>query len=260
MVRRGICFALAVIALPVFAADKVEPPPHPAVGQRYVPADVDWEHPVYATSFESAEALQDWKLEGGKRMSVENGRFCVGKRAAWAQVAATDNHLVCWLTKEVPADFLLEFTVRPRNRKEGLNIVFFNARGIHGESVFDPGLQPRNGLFEQYHSGDLNNYHISYWAGDRGTANVRKNPGFKLVATGKDLVFSAPAEAWQTIRLYKRGGTIRLTVDDIVSAAFDDDGRTYGPIWTQSGWIGLRQMAHTVRCEYGHLKVFPCKP
>lgn len=89
---------------------------------------------------------------------------------------------------------------------------------------------------------------------------MRKNAGFNLVATGKDLVATAPDDAFQTIRLYKRGGTIRLMVDDIISVAFDDDGKTYGSVWTHCGWIGLRQMAHTVHCEYDHLKVFPCKP
>jgi hypothetical protein len=45
-------------------------------------------------------------------------------------------------------------------------------------------------------------------------------------------------------------------VDDRVSVAWDDDGKAYGPVWNHSGWIGLRQMAHTVRCEYGYVKVF----
>lgn len=49
-------------------------------------------------------------------------------------------------------------------------------------------------------------------------------------------------------------------VDDIVSVAYDDDGKTFGPVWNHSGWIGLRQMAHTVRCEYEHLKVLACRP
>jgi hypothetical protein len=71
---------------------------------------------------------------------------------------------------------------------------------------------------------------------------------------------SAPADQFQTLRIYKRGGRIRVTVDDVISVAWDDDGKTYGPVWTHSGWIGLRQMAHTVHCEYGHLKVFRLKP
>lgn len=239
---------------------KPAPPLHASVGHRFVPSDVDWGRPVYETTFDDAGALEGWRLEGGKRMGIENGKLVLESEPGGEKPAPTDNHLVCWLTKEMPADFLLEFSVRPRDRKRGLNIVFFSARGIRGESLFDPALQPRDGLFKQYHSGDLNNYHISYWAGDRGTANVRKNRGFALVATGPDLVVDAPPGAFQTVRLYKRGGTIRLMVDDIISVAFDDDGRARGPAWTRPGWIGLRQMGHTIRCEYDHLKVLPLKP
>ncbi|MFZ5830695.1 MAG: DUF1961 family protein [Planctomycetota bacterium] len=240
-------------------AAQPEPPPHPLVGQKMVFEGVDWEHPVYATTFDDAAVLKDWRLEGGKRMSVVDGKLVLESEASGDRNTADADHLVCWLTKEMPGNFLLEFSVHPQNRKNGLNIVFFNARGIDGESIFDPSLKPRNGVFKQYHSGDLNCYHISYWAGDRSTANVRKNHGFDLVAVGKDLVADGPADGFQTVRLYKRGGTIRLTVDDVVSVAFDDDGQTFGPVWNHSGWIGLRQMAHTGRCEYDHLRVLPLR-
>jgi len=232
----------------------------PAVGERWMPADVDWQHPVYEAFFDDARPLDDWRLEGGKRMAIEDGALVLESEPPAGDPKATDDHLVCWLVKEMPADFLLEFTVRPQNRARGLNIVFFNARGLRGESIFDPALRPRTGMFPQYHSGDLNNYHISYWAGDRGTANIRKNKGFQLVAEGKDLVGSASPDAFQTVRVYKHGGTIRLTVDDRLSAAWDDDGVTDGPVWSHSGWIGLRQMAHTGRCAYGHVKVWPLLP
>lgn len=243
----------------VLAAGEPNPPPHRLTGQRWIPGDVDWERPVYAATFDNADALSDWRLEGGRRMSVEGGRLVLESEPGSTESDPAANHLVCWLVKEMPADFLLEFKVRPRNRKQGLNIVFFNARGLNGQSIFDPALKPRTGVFAQYHSSDLNCYHISYWAGDRGTANVRKNKGFALVATGPDLVVKAPNEVLQTVRLYKRGGVIRLMVDDVVSVALDDDGKTHGPVWTHTGWIGLRQMGHTVRCEYDDLRVFRCK-
>lgn len=246
--------ALLLGAPGVFAAAG-DPPPHPSVGQRFVPHDVDWQRPVYQTTFDDAAELKNWRLEGGKRMSIANGKLVLE-----SEPGVRSNHLVCWLTREMPADFVLEFTVRPHNRGEGLNIVFFNTRGTNGEEIFAPNLKPRNGVFRQYHSSDLNGYHISYWAGDRSTANVRKNAGFKLVATGPDRVRDGAADAFQVVRIYKRGGTIRLMVDDVISVAFDDDGRTHGPVWNHSGWIGLRQMGHTVRCEYDSLKVYPCKP
>lgn len=258
------CFlAIALAACSASAADKAPAPsPHPLAGQHFIPSDVDWPHPLYSTTFNSTAALADWKLEGGKRMAIENGRLVLESDfpSGSAKLTETSNHLVCWLKKEIPADFLLEFKVRPKNRKQGLNIVFFNARGLQGEGIFDPALSPRNGLFRQYHSGDLNNYHVSYWAGDRGTANLRKNRGFALVATGPDLVTTAPEASFQTVRLYKRGGVIRVTVDDTISVAFDDDGKTWGPIWKHAGWLSLRQMAHTIRCEYDDLSVFPLQP
>ena len=217
------------------------------------------ERPIYETSFEDQSALKDWVLEGGKRMSVTGGSLLLESEPGSVRSEANANHLVCWLKREIPADFLLEFTVRPEHRRQGLNIVFFNARGVGGQDVCAPSLRPRDGRFEQYHSGDLNGYHISYWAAGRGSAHIRKNKGFHLVATGEDLVTAASAGTFQTVRIYKRGGQIRLMVDDRISVAWNDDGRRFGPVWIHSGWIGLRQMAHTVRCEYGHVKVFRLK-
>ena len=247
------------VAKPDRIGEEKLPAPHPLVGQRFVPTDVDWERPVYTTDFMDESALADWKLEGGYKMSIRAGKLLLENRNAHPAPSLPQGHLVCWLTKEMPADFLLELKLRPRDRKEGLAIVFFNARGLAGQSIFDPALAPRKGIFNQYHSGDLNNYHVSYWAGNRSTAHIRKNKGFALVAAGRDLVAGAPAETFQTVRIYKRGGLIRVMVDDVVSVACDDDGKTYGPVWAHSGWIGLRQMEHTVRCEYGDLRVYPLK-
>jgi hypothetical protein len=230
----------------------------PLAGQTLIPADVDWEHPVYSTTFDDPAELSRWVLEGGKRAAIEDGHLVL--ESTPPVEGEKSDHLVFWLNEVFPADFLLEFSIRPQNRKHGLAIVFFNARGINGESIFDPALKPRDGVFKQYHSSDLNNYHISYWAGDRGTANIRKNAGFNLVATGPDLVTGGAADTFQTVRIYKKGGNIRLIVDDVISAAWDDDGVTYGPVHTNDGWIGLRQMRHAIHCEYDHLKVYPLLP
>ncbi|MGQ9651094.1 MAG: DUF1961 family protein [Phycisphaerae bacterium] len=228
-------------------------------GEKFIPDDVDWEHPLYSTSFEDPSELKDWRLEGGQSMNIADGCLVLQSNRQSTRSESAANHLVCWLDREVPADFLLEFAVRPENRNRGLNIVFFSARGCNGENIFEPPIKRRNGTFSQYHSGDLNNYHISYWSGGRGTSNLRKNKGFRLAAIGKDLVTPAPQEAFQVVRIYKRGGRIRLTIDDVLSLSYDDDGKTYGPVHTHSGWIGLRQMAHTRRCEYDYVRICPLK-
>lgn len=242
------------------AVTEVPPPRHPDVGSRFAPDDVAWDRPLYRNTFDDPAALRDWQLEGGRAMSVRDGRLVLESPPGARTPEDNVGHLVCWLTREIPPDFLLEFSFRPHNRRQGLAIVFFSARGDGGRSVFDPGLKPRDGTFVQYLRGDLDNYHISYWAGDRGTANVRKNRGFQFVGVGDDLVAAASPDAFQTIRVYKRGGKIRLTVDGVVAAAFDDDGRTFGPAWTHAGWIGLRQMGHTLRGEYEHVTVWPLRP
>ena len=246
----------------VAAQAEAEPPPpqHTIVGEVFAPTDVDFSHPLYETAFDSLEVLDDWSLEGGKSANIENGKLVLESHPSEDPDDRSRNHLVYWLKREVPSDFMLEFSVCPQNRKWGLNIVFFNARGVNGEDIFEPPIQSRDGLFKLYHSGDLNNYHVSYWAGNRGTANLRKNKGFNLVSEGKDLIAGAPAEAFQIVRIYKRGGKIRITVDGALSVAYDDDGTTFGPVLMQSGWIGLRQMGHTLRCEYGYLKVFSLQP
>ncbi len=249
----------AGIAINIASAAEVTPVKHPSVGQKFAPVDVDWKHPVYSNGFDQASTLKDWKLEGGKQMTIQGGKFILESPPGAKTASDNTGHLVCWLRQEIPSDFLLEFSFRPQNRQQGLAIIFFNTRGTNGQSVFDPALQPRDGTFLQYLRSDLNSYHVSYWAGDRGTSQLRKNYGAHVVAVGDDLVNGAPADAFQTIRIYKRAGTIRVTVDGIIAIAYDDDGVTYGPVWTHSGWIGLRQMSHAVRCEYDHLAVWPLK-
>ena len=257
----------AAIAVVIFAATMATKcavaqnaaPQHPMVGKEFKPTDVDYENPIYETSFDDEAALEDWQLEGGKKMSISEGNLVLESEPLDIEGELAPNHLVCWLKKEVPADFLLEFTLRPKDRNRGLNIIFFNARGVNGKGIFDPSLKKRNGVFKQYHSGDLNSYHVSYWAGDRGFSNLRKNKGFHLVASGKDYIMEGKSGAFQTVQIYKRGEKIRLMVDGVVALGFDDDGKTYGPVHTHSGWIGLRQMGHTLHCEYEYVKVYPLK-
>lgn len=224
------------------------------------PDDIDRAHPIYATSFDNPSILADWRLEGGRRMAIESGHLVLGNGSQSVKPESKANHLVCWLDREIPADFCLEFSVRPQDRQRGLGIIFFNTRGIDEQSIFDPSLKPRDGTFALYHSGDLNGYHLSYWAAGRGYSNLRKNKGFYLLASGEDLITTGPPDAFQRVQLYKRGGHIRLSVDGRVALDCVDDGQTFGPVHNHSGWIGLRQMAHTHRCEYDDLAVYPLRP
>lgn len=225
----------------------------PAPGESFTATDALRDRPVYECGFDRAGDSADWVLEGGRSCRVEKGCLLL-ESAAIEEVAP--NQLVCWLKREAPADFLLEFTVRPEDRSRGLNIVFFNARGVNGQGIFDPSLAKRNGSFGQYVNGDLQAWHISYWAGGRGTAHLRRDPGLRMVAVGKDLVTGGPVGAFQRISIHKRGGLIRLAVDDQLALEHSGDG-SEGNV---PGWVGLRQMALTRHCEYDSLALYPLAP
>lgn len=241
---------------------------NPPAGGAFAPDDVDFENPIYVADFANPRSVDEWILEGGASMEASGGKLVL-KNGKGPDGLDKGKPLVCWLKKELPADFLIEFSFCPRNRKEGLAIVFFSARGVNGSSVFDPSLAARTGDFKKYHSGDLNNYHISYWSGStrerdagKGTppsSHVRKNFGFHLVAEGRDLIGPGTEGQFQTVRLYKKGGVIRLLVDGVVAVSYDDDGKSFGPILDKSGWFALRQMPHTGYAAYGKFAVYPLK-
>ncbi len=217
---------------------------------------VNWNEPIYSTQFESQAVLEDWVLEGGKSMSIEEGVLTLESEGTSTKPGPY-NHLVAWLETEVPGDFYLEFDFRPKNKQQGLAIIFFNTRGTGGESIFDPSLSERDGTFIQYHSGDLNGYHISYWSGVRNGSNLRKNEGFALVQSGEDPISLDKSDQFHRVGIYKNDGTIRYYVDGELALEYQDDGTTNGPVWNHSGWIGLRQMDHAHWTQYRNLSVYP---
>ena len=184
---------------------------------------------------------QNWVLEGPGILTQENGRLRMQEPDRDAEGA---NNIVLWNKTMHPADFIAEWEFTP-NTIEGLCIVFFSAKGVNGETIFDPSLAPRDGTFSGYTMGDVNSYHISYF---RNTCTrspncaLRKNSGFWRVAGGYDFI---PLEAGATskLTLVKRGAHVQLAINGHVSIDWVDDG-TRGGIWG-SGWFGLRQMLTT---------------
>ncbi len=195
----------------------------------------------------------DWVLEGKAEARVENGSLVLKN---------DPGHLVFWNTREFPADVLIEFDVSPRNSNEGLAIVFFAAKGRDGGSIFAPAQPMRDGQFKTYHSGAIDCYHTSYWATDstgaaRGTAHIRKNHGFNLVAMGRDFIAGQGAGPHR-VRILKMGTTISVEANGKLAVQWNDDGKTFGPA-LHAGRIGLRQMSHTGACSYSRFNVSAVK-
>lgn len=195
----------------------------------------------------------DWVLEGEADARTESGKLVLQNKPG---------HLVCWQTREFPADLLVEFAMSPIDSNKGLAIVFFAARGHDGGGIFDASQPRRDGLFKNYHSRDLDCYHTSYWAcgstGEaRGTAHIRKNQGFHLVSVGKDFIAGQGAGPHQ-VRILKLGPKITVEVNGKIAVQWRDDAQ-FGPV-LGGGRVGLRQMAHADECRYSHFKVSKVSP
>jgi hypothetical protein len=230
--------------------------------------------PVFSTDFLSEP---DWQheetlLEGDKRVKLPTADWVLeGPNATLTELengirlstnAPEDRklgHMVLWLTKEMPADFLLEYSFSPENDRKGLGIVFFNARNPEGDTLFDLDLPVRRGMFREYIIGAIDSYHVSPWAADdknlRRTANMRKNSGFMIVSIGNDRIGgSGPGP--HTVRILKRGGHVQVESNGVLALEYKDDGTAHGPVHNHPGLIGLRFMAHGGSAVVHDLKVW----
>lgn len=197
--------------------------------------------------------VEDWVMEGPGIITFEDG---------WMQMDSErpdgpEGHVVFWPPQDWPGDFIAEWEFQLL-RPEGLAIVFFSAKGREGEDIFDPALEKREGIFPRYHSGDIDCYHISYYANTpnepgRITSNLRKNHGFYLVTNGPAGIAPGSTEV-HTVQLMKQGNRIKLAVDGKTIIDFIDDGQTYGPVLGE-GKLGLRQMQWS-KAQYRHLRIY----
>lgn len=193
---------------------------------------------LYENPLRSAADIDDWVLEGPGEVSFEDGWM----RMASTKPAGHGGHIVHWAPVDTPDSFVVEWDfqiVEPH-----LAIVFFSAQGRDGKDLFDPDLEERDGIFRRYTRGEIDAYHISYYAHNRLTTNLRKNHGFYMPAVGPN---PEPYSSGQvrTVQLMKNGAHIQLAVDGEVTLDFHDDGETYGPV-LGGGKVGLRQMRDMV--------------
>jgi hypothetical protein len=199
----------------------------------------------------------EWVLEGPNATAetVEDGLLL----RTSAPEDRRDGHIVLWNTREMPADFLFEYSFTPQNDERGLAIIFFNTRNPAGGTIFDLDLPARFGRFREYIVGAIDSYHVSPWATDdtrlRRTANMRKNSGFMLVSVGNDVIGgSGPGP--HTVRILKRGGHVQVESNGVLALEFRDDGISHGPVHDQPGLIGLRFMAHGESVTVHSMKVW----
>ena len=211
---------------------------------------------IYDNPLASAADVAGFVLEGSASVTFEDGRMRMQNRLDPA--LGQKSNFVYWCPEVFPADIQVEWDFRPL-REPGLCILFFAAAGRRGEDLFDPALAPRAGVYDSYHHGDINAYHLSYFRRMREeerafhTCNLRKSYGFELVCQGAD-----PIPSVEDIRqpyhlvLRKQDGAVSFSVNGLTVLKWRDPGRT--PVLGR-GRIGFRQMA-PLCAEYSGLKVY----
>ncbi|XBT86244.1 DUF1961 family protein [[Arthrobacter] sp. ATCC 21022] len=145
------------------------------------------------------------------------------------------------------------------DRRTGLGDGVFAARGHGGEDLFSSALTPRTGFYPQYHSGDIDALHISYfrhkYASERAfrTCNLRKSAGFELVAQGADpLPPAEDADGFYRMEVVKDGPEVLFSINGLSLFAWSDPAAV--PLG--GGYFGIRQMA-PLRAAYRNLMVGP---
>lgn len=213
---------------------------------------------LYENRLSCQEDLAGFVLEGDAEMTFPKGRLRLENHMDPSN--GQKANYVLWCPEDFPSDVLIEWEFQPI-REPGLAILFFAAKGRNGEDLFDPRLQPRTGEYVQYHHGDIDAFHVSYFRrkepDERAfhTCNLRKSYGFYLVAQGADPIpEAAEASKPYTIAVLKKGIQVRFFVEGLAIFTFEDDANTYGPLLS-GGKIGFRQLAPMVG-EYGNLRVY----
>ncbi|RIX49254.1 DUF1961 family protein [Paenibacillus nanensis] len=216
---------------------------------------------LYRNPLAHEEDVKAFVMEGDGAVSFPLGRMRLESRRDPQEGQAAN--IVYWCHETFPDDIVIRWKFWPI-RQPGLCILFFSAAGRGGEDLFDPALQPRTGIYEQYHHGDINAYHLSYfrksYASERRfqTCNLRKSYGFHLTAQGADPIPSiADCDPPYRMQVVKSGPHIRFYIDDLLLFHFVDDGATYGPV-LDGGKIGFRQMAPLI-AEYSDFEVYQRK-
>ncbi|THV32863.1 DUF1961 family protein [Glycomyces buryatensis] len=204
--------------------------------------------------------LEGWVAEGPAGVEHSGGGMVLSSTADEAALVAAGRgdhaHFTFWCPEVFDADVEISWDFRPLSG-EGLAMLFFAATGTGGRDLFDPSLAPRTGYYPQYHSGDVSAFHVSYlrrkWPTERRfrTCNLRKSPGFHLVAQSADpLPGAEDADGHYRVRVTKRGPEVSFAIDGLELFTFHDDE----PLG--AGRIGFRQMS-PLAAHYRNLEVNP---
>lgn len=209
---------------------------------------------IYENAFSSPADIADWviesSIEGSPAITFPHGRMRM----------ESECHFLLWCPQDFPDNIAVSWDFRPRTNY-GLAMFWIAVKGRNGEDLFDPSLAPRDGGYKQYHNGDINALHASYYRRNHGnreihfrTCNLRKSYGFHMACQGGDPLPDAHyADEPYRIQVLKAGPHFRFLINDLIVYHWVDDGESYGAV-LEDGKIGFRQMKGLI-ADYSNLQV-----
>jgi hypothetical protein len=210
---------------------------------------------LYSNPLAGPADVAGWVAEGPLSTGSRNGALELSGSLDHEEFG-DHAHWTLWCPEEFPDGIRISWEFLPI-AEPGLAMLFFSAAGHGGRDLFSAGLAPRTGYYSQYHSGDMDALHVSYfrhkYESERAfrTCNLRKSAGFELVAQGADPL--PPTE--DAVDFYRME-----VVKDGPLAAFSINGLQLFEWWDPSekvlggGRIGFRQMA-PLKAAYRNLRV-----
>ncbi|MEM7180370.1 MAG: DUF1961 family protein [Spirochaetota bacterium] len=208
---------------------------------------------IYYNPLANAQDIQQFRLEGKARLDFPNDRLRM--QNVLPESAKQKANFVLWCPLEVKEGVKISFKFKALSRR-GLAVFFFLAQGRDGSDLFSKHLQIRTGEYKQYHHGDIDSYHLSYYRRrkerDIASPNIRlrKSYGHHIARTAADPIQFQKEHLLEFQVLH---GSITFSVDGTVILSWKESGK-FGKA-LKKGKFGFRQMAPLV-AEYSELEVF----
>ncbi len=212
---------------------------------------------IYSNPFNQMEDVKDFILEGEADVSIVDGKMQLKNKLD--PVLGQKSNFVFWCPVNFPENIAITWDFYPIEQP-GLCILFFVAKGINGDDVLSKFLKKRGGDYGEYHHGDINAYHLSYFRRrypseiEFQICNLRKSYGFHMVAKGADPIPNVDyGKPPYHLKLVKFKDEITFFINDLQILNYKDD-ESLGKI-LRDGKIGFRQMAPLI-AQYSNFKVF----
>ncbi|MFF1382101.1 DUF1961 family protein [Arthrobacter sp. NPDC058288] len=210
---------------------------------------------LYSNPLSGPADVFDWVPEGPLGLGDRDGALELFGSADDEEFG-DHAHWIFWCPVAFPDGIRISWEFLPL-AEPGLAMLFFSATGHAGRDLFSAGLAQRTGYYPQYHSGDIDALHVSYFRhkydSERAfrTCNLRKSAGFELVAQGADpLPPAEDARGFYRMELLKDGPRVAFSINGLPLFEWTDTSNTV----LGGGYLGFRQMA-PLRAAYRNLTV-----